>query len=74
MHILTVAYGHPADPVAFDEHYTSTHRALAEAVPGVRSLDVRFCASLDDAPPPYYCIAQLGFDSPEALAAGLASE
>ena len=26
MHVLTVCYGHPADPAAFDAHYTSTHR------------------------------------------------
>jgi len=28
MHVLTVCYGHPADPVAFDEYYTSTHVPL----------------------------------------------
>ena len=25
MHVLTVCYGHPADPAAFDSYYTSTH-------------------------------------------------
>jgi len=31
MHVLTVCYGHPADPAAFDSYYTSTHRPLAVA-------------------------------------------
>lgn len=73
MHLLTVAYGHPSDPAAFDDHYTSTHSPLARKVPGVREFTARRCASLDDTPPPYHLIAQLGFDSAEDLQAGLAS-
>ncbi len=34
MHVLTVCYGHPADPAAFDAYYTSTHVPLAEKIPG----------------------------------------
>ena len=33
MHVLTVCYGHPADPAAFDTYYTSTHGPLAEKIP-----------------------------------------
>ena len=35
MHVLTVCYGHPADPAAFDSYYASTHRPLAEKIPGL---------------------------------------
>jgi uncharacterized protein (TIGR02118 family) len=73
MHVLTVCYGHPSDPEAFDAYYTSTHMPLAEKMPGLESFTVRHCASLDDSAPPYFLIASLGFDSADALAAGLSS-
>lgn len=73
MHVLTVAYGHPSDPTAFDDHYATTHAALARKVPGVREFIARRCASLDATPPPYYLIVQLGFDSAENIQTGLAS-
>jgi uncharacterized protein (TIGR02118 family) len=73
VHILTVAYGHPKDPAAFDSHYESVHRPLAGKVPGLTAFTARRCASLDGSPPPYYLLAELSFPSQEALAAGLAS-
>jgi uncharacterized protein (TIGR02118 family) len=72
MHVLTVCYGHPTDPAAFDAHYTGTHVPLAEKIPGVTSFTYRHTASLDGTPPPYYLIAELSFPSqgsPEAQAA-----
>jgi uncharacterized protein (TIGR02118 family) len=33
MHVLTVCYGHPAGPAAFDAYYASTHAPLAEKIP-----------------------------------------
>jgi uncharacterized protein (TIGR02118 family) len=33
--VLTVCYGHPADPAAFDAYYASTHRPLTEKIPGL---------------------------------------
>ena len=73
MHVLTVCYGHPADPAAFDAYYASTHRPLAEKLPGLDSFTARHCASLDGSAPPYYLIAELGFASQEALGAALES-
>jgi uncharacterized protein (TIGR02118 family) len=73
MHVLTVCYGHPADPAAFDAYYTSTHVPLAEKIPGVTSFTYRHCDSLDASPPPYYLLAELTFPSGEALHAGLSS-
>ena len=67
MHVLTVCYGHPADPAAFDAYYTSTHAPLAEKIPGMASFTYRHCESLDGSQPPYYLIAELSFPSREAM-------
>ena len=63
MHVLTVCYGHPADPAAFDSYYASTHAPLAEKIPGMTSYTYRHCASLDGSQPPYYLLAELSFIS-----------
>ena len=73
MHVLTVCYGHPTDPAAFDAHYTNTHAPLAEKIPGMASYTYRHTASLDGTPPPYYLIAELSWPSQEAMGAALGS-
>jgi uncharacterized protein (TIGR02118 family) len=73
MHVLTVCYGHPADPAAFDAYYTSTHAPLAEKIPGMASFTHRHCVSLDGSQPPYYLLAELSFPSREAMNAALTS-
>ena len=73
MHVLTVCYGHPTDPAAFDAYYTSTHAPLAEKIPGMTSFTHRHCASPDGSQPPYFLIAELSFLSREAMNAALAS-
>jgi uncharacterized protein (TIGR02118 family) len=74
MHVLTVCYGHPADPAAFDNHYMSVHKPLAEKIPNVLSFTIRHCASLDDSPPPYFLVAELTFESAETMGAALSSQ
>jgi uncharacterized protein (TIGR02118 family) len=32
---LTVLYGPPSDPAAFDEYYLGTHVPIADAIPGL---------------------------------------
>ena len=73
MHVLTVCYGHPTDPAAFDAYYTSTHAPLAEKIPGMTSFTYRHCASPDGSQPPYYLIAELSFPSQEVLGASQSS-
>ena len=34
---LTVVYGRPEDPAAFDEHYANVHAPLAAKIPGLES-------------------------------------
>lgn len=73
MHILTVLYDQPQDPTAFDEHYEAVHTPLVHKIPGLRGFTARRCAPLGKSPSPYYLIAELAFDSGEALAAGMGS-
>ena len=73
MYVLTVLYGHPTDPAAFDAHYASTHVPLVEKIPGLESFTHRHCASLDGSPPPYYLIAELGYASQGVFAAAAQS-
>ncbi|MHC1560949.1 EthD family reductase [Actinomycetospora sp. C-140] len=74
MHIVTVLYGHPTDPAAFDTYYRDVHAPLADKIPGLKSFTYRHCASLDANPAPYHLIAELSFDSLEDLQAGMSSE
>ena len=71
MHVLTVCFGYPSDPAAFDSYYLETHTPLAEKVPGVVSRTFRHCYSLDGSQPPYYLVVELSFDSEEALNAAV---
>ncbi|NMO02692.1 EthD family reductase [Gordonia sp. TBRC 11910] len=73
MYRLTVLYNQPTDPAAFDEYYTNTHLPIAAKIPGLRSAAVSKTDSLDGNPPAIYQIAELYFDSKEALGAGLGS-
>ena len=73
MYVLTVLYGHPTDPAAFDAHYASTHVPLVEKIPGLDSFTHRHCASLDGSQPPYHLVAELSFPSQEAMGAALTS-
>ena len=36
MYRLTVIYGHPLDPEAFDRHYENEHAELVRRIPGLR--------------------------------------
>lgn len=55
----------PADAEGFDADYLATHAGLARAVPGVTFSSGR-CVS-----GPYYRVAELAFESQEAMGAGL---
>jgi uncharacterized protein (TIGR02118 family) len=71
---ITVLYGPPTDPDAFETHYFGTHVAIADKIPGLRRNEVTKLKSLDGSPSPYFLAAELYFDSEEALGAGMASE
>ena len=71
---VSVCYGQPTDPAAFDEYYERTHTPLAQKVPGLAGFTTGKCRSLtpgQDAP--YYMVASLMFASSEDLTAALKS-
>src|ERR1700677_5059179 len=71
---LMVLYGKPEDPSAFDSHYAATHAPLAEKIPNLRRYEHgKALGSPDGSEAPYYYVADLSVDDPEALQAGLSS-
>jgi uncharacterized protein (TIGR02118 family) len=74
MHRLTVLYGHPADPDAFDRYYRETHLPLARRMPGLKGWTIGKCESaVPGEKPPYYMIVSLYADTRAVLDAILAS-
>jgi uncharacterized protein (TIGR02118 family) len=72
---LTVLYGHPKDPAAFEGYYLGTHTPIAQKVKGVRRFEIaKVVGTADGSPPPYYRIADLYFDSAEHMQQCLGSK
>ena len=71
---LTVLYGHPQDPAAFDRYYQQTHSVLIMKAPEVKDFIANKPGPAGpQEPSPYYLITELYFESMEALQAGLQS-
>lgn len=67
---ITVLYGHPRDPAAFEAYYQGTHLPLAAAIPGLgRSEATKALPGPDGAQPPFHRLFEAWFDSPEHMAA-----
>jgi uncharacterized protein (TIGR02118 family) len=65
---LTVIYGHPDDPEAFENYYNSTHAALAAKMKGVSRMEVtKFESAPDGSPIEFYRMAELYFPSMEDM-------
>lgn len=74
MYRLTVLYGHPTDPAAFDRYYEEVHLPLARKIKGLRGWTIGKCESITPGEkPPYYLIVGLYADSREAFEELLAS-
>ncbi len=73
VHRLVVSYGTPEDPAAFDTYYRQTHTPLALRQPGLVRLTFGHARSLDPAQPAPYLVAELDFDSEQAMGEALAS-
>lgn len=57
---LTVLYGHPADPVAFDRYYHDVHIPIARRMMGLLGWTIGKCeAATAGERPPYYMIVGL---------------
>jgi uncharacterized protein (TIGR02118 family) len=73
VHRLVVSYGQPEDPAAFDAHYRDTHAPLALAQPGVVRFTYGHARSLDPSQDALYLVAELDFDSEQAMGESMAS-
>ncbi len=71
---LMVLYGKPRDAAAFDAHYFEKHVPIAKRLPGLKRFEVSASAiNMPQGGPPYHLVAQLEFDSLQALGAAMAS-
>jgi uncharacterized protein (TIGR02118 family) len=74
VHRLVVEYGQPTDPAAFDRHYRDVHIGLAQAIPGLMRYTIGHGRTMDGSTPPAYLVAELDFESAEAMGAAMSSE
>lgn len=71
---ITLLYGHPLDPPAFERYYAETHLPLAAKMKGVARLELtRFGPGPDGGRPAYYRMAELYFASEAQLQTTLGS-
>lgn len=71
---VTVLYGQPKDPAAFDQHYNQTHTPLAMKMPGLKGFTVGRPFTTDPSvQSPYYLVATLYVDSMDAFHATMGS-
>ena len=71
---LVVLYKKPSNPAAFDAHYASTPAPLAKKIPGQTRYEISTGpVSTPQGESPWHLVAILGFDSVDALKAGLGS-
>jgi uncharacterized protein (TIGR02118 family) len=73
MYRVTVCYGQPSDPAAFDSHYAQTHVPLVRQVPRLSGFSASRCSSLDRSEPAYYYVAYLDFATEADYRTGLGS-
>lgn len=71
---LTVLYGHPHDPAAFDRYYHDVHIPIAKRMKGLAGWTIGKCESATPGEtPPYYMIVGLYAASRAELEAILAT-
>lgn len=73
VHRLVVSYGQPEDQEAFETYYRDTHTPLALKQPGLLALAVGRPKAMGDAGTVPYLVAELDFESEQAMNETLAS-
>ncbi len=73
VHRLLVNYGRPDDPEAFDAYYRDVHTPLALQQPGLIGLTIGHGTSPDPSQPAPYLVAELDFESEQAMGEALKS-
>lgn len=75
MHKVTVLYGHPDDPDAFEDYYANTHVPIAAKIPNVQRFESgRVLATPDGNEPEHHRIAELWFEDADQLQQSMGSE
>ena len=65
---LTVLYGHPTDPQAFEKYYASTHMPLVAKMSGFsRTEKAKVVGAPDGGKPAYYRIFEFWFETDDAM-------
>jgi uncharacterized protein (TIGR02118 family) len=70
---LVALFTKPPDPDDFDRHYRDVHLPLIERWPGLRRLEAGKVTGAVGGPAPYYAMAEMYFDDPDALRAAMRS-
>ena len=65
---LTVLYGHPTDPAAFEKYYAEIHLPLADKITGYNRVELsKGLPGPDGSKPTFYRTAEFWFESTAAL-------
>ncbi len=65
---LSVMYGQPKDPAAFEKYYAETHMPLAGKMQGLRKIEVsKVVGTPDGSAPAFYRTAELYFDDADHM-------
>ena len=70
---LVALYKKPADVSAFETHYKDIHAPLAKKMPGLKKLEVAHFTGAPGGEPKFYMMAELYFDTKEAMMSALGS-
>lgn len=70
---LVALYNEPADVSAFETHYKEIHAPLAKKMPGLKKLEVCHFTGAPGGEPKFYMMAEMYFDTKEAMMSALGS-
>lgn len=70
---LIALYKMPDDKAAFDTHYEEVHTPLVRRMPGLQKLEVARITGAPIGEPKHHLVAEMYFESQDALNAALAS-
>jgi uncharacterized protein (TIGR02118 family) len=70
---LVALYRNPADPAEFDKHYFDVHIPLVRKFPGLRKVEITRVTGAPIGEAKFHLIAEMYFDSNDAIDAALAS-
>lgn len=71
---LTLIYGHPQDPEAFEKYYKNEHARIAEKMTGISRIELtKFESDAVGGKPAHYRMAEFYFPTEEAMEKALAT-